>query len=451
MSSPIITVENLSKRYRLGVIGATTLRDSVQRTWHRLRGRNWRHHMEEVGRADHNPQTKDQGPIGQEPVLPDELWALRDVSFEVKRGEVLGIIGRNGAGKSTLLKLLTRITEPTSGRAIMRGRVASLLEVGTGFHPELTGRENIYLNGAILGMKRAEISLKFDQIVDFSGVSKFIDTPVKRYSSGMYVRLAFAVAAHLEPDILLVDEVLAVGDADFQKRCLGKMGELGQSGRTILIVSHNMASICNLCQQAILLRGGQVIDRGAPQDVVEHYLANGATGRGEVKWPVLDESPGDERIRMRSVRVTQGDEQKTKADVDISGEVRVEISYDCLKDDVPVYAAMWLKDKVGTVVFSTGNMPSMSRSKGGVAGRPHEKGTYRATCIIPGTFLNEGQYNVTPIIGVVPSKTVALLEDEVSFTVHDTGEMRKEYYGGWIGVIRPMLEWSTSQVREIAQ
>jgi len=383
--------------------------------------------------------------------LPNELWAIKDVSFEVHRGEVLGIIGRNGAGKSTLLKLLTRITEPSSGRAVMHGRVASLLEVGTGFHPELTGRENIYLNGAILGMKRAEISRKFDDIVDFSGVAKFIDTPVKRYSSGMYVRLAFAVAAHLEPDILLVDEVLAVGDADFQKRCLGKMGELGKSGRTILIVSHNMASICNLCQRAVLLRGGQIADSGAPQDVVEHYLASGATGRGEVRWPILDESPGDERVRIRSVRVTQGDQHTTKADVDISGEVGIEITYECLKDSVPVYAAMWLKDKVGTVVFSTGNMPSMSRSRGGVSGKPHDKGTYRAICKIPETFLNEGQYNVTPIIGVVPNKTVALLEDEVSFTVHDTGVMRKEYYGGWIGVIRPMLEWHTCQVQEPAK
>ena len=272
-SEIIISVENLSKRYRLGVIGATTLRESVERWWHRAHGRDPEREMGIVGHhmadetIDHRPKTIDQGEdcktldveretlkdesaeeksekslrsnvygLGSSSDGTSELWALRDVSFEVKRGEVLGIIGRNGAGKSTLLKILSRITEPTSGRAVLRGRVGSLLEVGTGFHPELTGRENIYLNGAILGMRRAEITKKFDEIVAFAEIERFIDTPVKRYSSGMYVRLAFAVAAHLDPEILLVDEVLAVGDAAFQKKCLGKMKDVASEGRTVLFV-----------------------------------------------------------------------------------------------------------------------------------------------------------------------------------------------------------------------
>lgn len=249
MNDTIITVDNLSKRYRLGQIGATTLRESVDRWWGRLRGRP-------PMAAIHNLDPKRHTPVASHSSA-NEFWALRDVSFEVKRGEVLGIIGRNGAGKSTLLKILSRITEPTSGKAILRGRVASLLEVGTGFHPELSGRENVFLNGVILGMRRAEISSKFDEIVAFSELDKFIDTPVKRYSSGMYVRLAFAVAAHLDPEILLVDEVLAVGDVAFQKKCLGKMGEVIQQGRTVLFVSHNMAAINELCARCIVLNSGK--------------------------------------------------------------------------------------------------------------------------------------------------------------------------------------------------
>jgi lipopolysaccharide transport system ATP-binding protein len=247
MSRPIIEVRNLSKRYQLGAIGATSLREEASRLWDRLRG---------IPHAD----TK-------------EFWALRDVSFDVQPGEVVGVIGRNGAGKSTLLKILSRITEPTSGTAKLRGRVASLLEVGTGFHPELTGRENIFLNGAILGMSRAEVRKKFDEIVAFAEVEQFIDTPVKRYSSGMYVRLAFAVAAHLEPEILIVDEVLAVGDAQFQKKCLGKMEEVSRShGRTILFVSHNLEAIEHLCTTAIYFEHGRLVGAGTPGDMLAAYL-----------------------------------------------------------------------------------------------------------------------------------------------------------------------------------
>jgi lipopolysaccharide transport system ATP-binding protein len=254
MSRPIIEVENLSKRYRLGQFNAQTMREEVEQLWARFRDRG---------------ATGDSKLGGES----SEFWALKDISLSVQRGEVLGIIGRNGAGKSTLLKILSRITEPTSGIAYIRGRVASLLEVGTGFHAELTGRENIYLNGAILGMTRAEISRKFEEIVDFSGVEKFIDTPVKRYSSGMYVRLAFAVAAHLEPEILIVDEVLAVGDAEFQKKCLGKMDEASRrEGRTVLLVSHNMAAIISLCPQVIWLDKGSIRHRGEARNTVNEYL-----------------------------------------------------------------------------------------------------------------------------------------------------------------------------------
>jgi lipopolysaccharide transport system ATP-binding protein len=258
MPQKVISVENLSKSYRLGVIGTGTFRGDLQRWWARQRGQP--DPYLKIGETDHGNR------------LGETLWALKDINFSVQQGETLGIIGRNGAGKSTLLKILSQVTAPTSGVVKVKGRIASLLEVGTGFHPELTGRENIYLNGAILGMKKAEIARKFDEIVDFSGVEQFIDTPVKRYSSGMYVRLAFAVAAHLEPEILVVDEVLAVGDAEFQKRCLGKMSTVASEGRTVLFVSHNMAAVENLCRQAIVLDKGTVIHSGEAMKTIASYL-----------------------------------------------------------------------------------------------------------------------------------------------------------------------------------
>ncbi len=268
-----IEVENLSKRFQLGVIGSASLRESLTFGAQRLFGKSKK---EEEG----------------------EFWALKDVNFNVSKGEVLGIVGRNGAGKSTLLKVLSKITEPTDGRVIIEGRISSLLEVGTGFHPELTGRENIFLNGSILGMHRAEIKRKFDEIVAFSGVEKFIDTPVKRYSSGMYVRLAFAVAAHLEPEILVIDEVLSVGDAEFQKKCLGKMGEIAVGGRTIVFVSHNLGAVNNLCSRAIYLNHGQVVQEGKPAEVIEQYLGD-SLGIG------VDENTGvgDKKVRRGNGKI----------------------------------------------------------------------------------------------------------------------------------------------------
>ncbi|MCX7841001.1 MAG: ABC transporter ATP-binding protein, partial [Anaerolineae bacterium] len=279
MTDIAIRVEHLSKRYYIGKVQKRhdTLRDAISDF--RFRISDW------LSRAvtHHSPLATRNS---------DTIWALRDVSFEVKRGEVIGIIGRNGAGKSTLLKILSRITEPTEGRAIINGRVGSLLEVGTGFHPELTGRENIYLNGAILGMKKAEIDRKFDEIVAFAEVEKFLDTPVKHYSSGMYVRLAFAVAAHLEPEILLVDEVLAVGDAAFQKKCLGKMGDVAREGRTVLFVSHNMAAIQQLCSKAVLLQSGVLRSWGTVRQVIEMYLADNSQVPDIIQEPLATSPKG---------------------------------------------------------------------------------------------------------------------------------------------------------------
>ncbi|HEX4085167.1 MAG TPA: ABC transporter ATP-binding protein [Chthoniobacteraceae bacterium] len=292
MDKPIIEVQGLSKLYTLGSIGATSLRESAERIWAKVRRRQ---------RVNGKHLTARFAPEQTGP-LPNSFWALREIDFSVQPGEVVGLIGQNGAGKSTLLKILSRITEPTKGRAILRGRVASLLEVGTGFHPELTGRDNIYLNGAILGMKHAEITRKFDEIVAFAEVEDFIDTPVKRYSSGMTLRLAFAVAAHLEPEILLVDEVLAVGDATFQKKCLGKMGDVARHGRTVLVVSHNMASILALCQRGIILKYGTIHRAGPIQEVVHSYLES-SKPEEMVALNERHDREGDGSIRFESIAI----------------------------------------------------------------------------------------------------------------------------------------------------
>jgi len=296
MDKPIIEVKGLSKLYTLGSIGATSLRESAENIWASIRRKP---------RLNGSHLTARFAPEQVGPV-PHSFWALRDISFSVQPGEVIGLIGQNGAGKSTLLKILSRITEPTKGRAVLRGRVASLLEVGTGFHPELTGRDNIYLNGAILGMRHAEISRKFDEIVAFAEVEDFIDTPVKRYSSGMHLRLAFAVAAHLEPEILLVDEVLSVGDATFQKKCLGKMGDVARQGRTVLVVSHNMASILSLCSRAVMLKYGTVDRMGPVQEIVHAYLES-AKPEDVVALAERHDREGDGSIRYESVAIENAD------------------------------------------------------------------------------------------------------------------------------------------------
>jgi homopolymeric O-antigen transport system ATP-binding protein len=416
----VIEVDGLSKRYRLGQLqhGYDTLRDTIAHGAHRIM------------RREHLPKA-------------EEIWALDDVSFRVEQGEVLGVIGPNGAGKSTLLKILTRITTPTRGGATIRGRVGSLLEVGTGFHGELTGRENIYLNGAILGMTRREITRKLPAIVEFSGVEKFIDTPVKRYSSGMYVRLAFSVAAHLEPEILLVDEVLAVGDAEFQRRCLGRMEELSGHGRTVLFVSHNMQVLARLCDRAILLREGRLVQDGPSEQVVAHYLqAEGGVSSRRV-WSDLATAPGGKRVRLREVRVV--DENGGLVDsVDIRRPVGIEISFSVLRDDVPLFPRIKVIDREGNNAFSTID-PSPEWSS------PPAAGDYVVTAWIPGNLLNEGLYTVEPGISslgaVGSSKLVhqARAPEAVAFHVHDPAEgdtSKGGYAGQFRGAVRPLLEWS---------
>lgn len=382
------------------------------------------------------------------PRTRETIWALKDVSFELIQGDVFGVIGRNGAGKSTLLKLLSRITEPTEGFAEVHGRVGSLLEVGTGFHAELTGRENIFLNGAILGMSRREIARKFDEIVAFAEVEKFIDTAVKHYSSGMYVRLAFAVAAHLEPEILIVDEVLAVGDHEFQKKCLGKMGEVGRSGRTVLLVSHNMPSVLNLCTRAILLQRGRVISDGRATEVVNTYISSVKSAEGGIEWNDIENAPGNEVARLRSVRIYQSDDPAPTADVDIAKDVRVELTYWNLKHGEMLYSAIWLRDHMGTVVLSSTNHPSISLIPDEWVDRPRPTGLYQSTVTIPGNFLNEGMYSITAIVGRGVDQTQVLEDYAVSFHVHDSGEMRKEFLNTWIGTVRPRLAWRTDAVLE---
>lgn len=372
------------------------------------------------------------------------IWALKNVSFQIKKGEVVGIIGRNGTGKSTLLKILSRITPPTEGYVEVHGRIASLLEVGTGFHPELTGRDNVFLSGVILGMKKAEIKEKFDEIVAFAEIERFIDTPVKYYSSGMYVRLAFAVAAHLEPEILLVDEVLSVGDVAFQKKCLGKMGDVAKEGRTVLFVSHNMPSIINLCQRALLLKAGRLEKEGSPKDVIQYYLDTVRSASGQIVWPELDKAPGNDIVRLQAVRILQEGIDGPTADVDISKEILIEMSYWNLREGTFLYPCIRLRDGVGTFILTSSNHKSISLTEDSWSGRAYPNGLFKSICRIPGNFLNEGLYSIGVVVGKDVLNTQILLEYLLSFNVHDTGEMRKEYLGSWAGpVIRPRLAWET--------
>ena len=422
MAEPIIRVRDLSKQFRLGATAYTnlTLREAFAA---RLR-------------APLKLKSTQNGDSDR------TVWALRDVSFEVEPGEVVGIIGPNGAGKSTLLKILSRITEPTSGRAELYGRVGSLLEVGTGFHPELTGRENIFLNGAVLGMKRAEIERKFEQIVAFAEIGRFLDTPVKRYSSGMYMRLAFAVAAHLDPEILLVDEVLAVGDAQFQAKCLGKMGDVARGGRTVLFVSHNLNSVLSLCRRSIVIMNGQIVHDGPSAEAVERYLKGGTRQiSAERVWEDPETAPGNEKNRLHAVRIVSG--AKVTDEVDINDEVRVEVDFWNFRPGARITTSIHLLDKMKTGVLASANMPSANLVHDEWFDRPYPKGLFRTVCTLPGNFLNEGQYHIN--VAILTNVTnIELLEREVvSFTVHDSGTMRKEWTGEWLGVIRPRLAWQT--------
>jgi lipopolysaccharide transport system ATP-binding protein len=434
---PVISVSSLSKSYRLGTIGGGTLREDVSRWWAKLRGRP-------------DPTLK----IGQDDnsrLHGQEFWALRDVTFGVQQGEILGIIGRNGAGKSTLLKILSRVTAPTSGEVRVKGRIASLLEVGTGFHPELTGRDNIFLNGAILGMSKAEIKRSFHEIVAFSGVEDFIDTPVKRYSSGMYVRLAFAVAAHLEPEILIVDEVLAVGDAQFQKKCLGKIGEVSREGRTVLLVSHNMHVIGALCKSAICLSNGNVCATGPVREVIDHYLGDGADDStlAEATWE-LENAPGDASTRLLAVRIAD-DSGETAYNHDITKPVTVHVEFALLKSIADLACSIHVYNQEGLCLFAVG-----APVTDGADDRPQPlenreiaPGIYRSSCLIPANYLNDGLHRISAFVVQNKTNFPAQSLQEVSFFVNDYGASRGGYLGKIIGAVRPTLPWASQRIGEL--
>jgi lipopolysaccharide transport system ATP-binding protein len=428
-----IRVEGLSKQYRIGRRREQhdTLRDTLTDAV-----------ATPLRRAAKLIRGEATGPVEQD----QTIWALNDLSLEIYEGEAIGIIGRNGAGKSTLLKILSRITEPTKGSADVYGRVGSLLEVGTGFHPELTGRENVYLNGAILGMTRSEIDAKFDGIVAFAEVERFIDTPVKHYSSGMYLRLAFAVAAHLEPEILLVDEVLAVGDAAFQKKCLGKMSEVGQQGRTVLFVSHNMNAIAALCERCIWIHDGRLKRIGPTAEIIQAYLRGDEINLAERVWTDLATAPGDEYIRL--TRVAALDEHGAVASlVDIRRPIDLVVEYMVL-ETTAVHTLLRLTNDAGVDILATADN-HIPEWRDGV----REPGRYRSVCHLPGNLLAEGRHLVTVALTDATfrlKRAHGSAEHAIAFDVYDpmdgTSVRGSRTAGVWPGVVRPMLQWSSELV-----
>jgi len=405
MNRPIIEIDSLGKMFRKG--SAPTLREQI------------------AGRLSLSARKARKSAT--------DFWALKDVCLTVSEGEVVGIIGRNGAGKSTLLKILTRITPPTRGDISMRGRVSSLLEVGTGFHPELTGRENIFLNGSVLGMTRSEIKSKFDEIVSFAEITGFLDTPVKRYSSGMYIRLAFAVAAHLEPEILIVDEVLAVGDAQFQKKCLGKMGEVARSGRTVLFVSHNMAAISQLCMRAVWLEHGCVRQTGLSSDVVRAYLSDGAGNMPHRCWAHPADSPGDDRVRLLAGSVIQHGQIASVIDINAPFEIEIEFRAQRAVDNL--VAAVNLFNGEGVCLFCSADWRENHM----------EPGTYRKRVKFPARLFADGAVRVLlQLVFYDPDIPSVVVPDALSFMAADSSHpdsVRGPFHGNWPGVVRVGLAW----------
>jgi lipopolysaccharide transport system ATP-binding protein len=429
MSDTVIKVENLGKKYILTHQRNepyTALRDVITN-----RVKSFGKGLLRTFIPDHSSSP---GPSHE------EFWALKDVSFEIRRGESVGIIGRNGAGKSTLLKLISRITEPATGRVSINGRVASLLEVGTGFHPELTGRENIFLNGAILGMRRAEIIKKFDEIVAFSEVEKFLDTPVKRYSSGMYVRLAFAVAAHLEPEILIIDEVLAVGDAAFQKKCLGKMGDVAKGGRTVLFVSHNMIAVQNLCDKVIWLNQGQIKEIGPVSSVVGEYMNSSIEAAAGRQWDNPETAPGNDEVRIRRifVRSLSGDKETTMT---VDREIEIGVEFWSLMTDQDLALTLLFITAEGGIAFSTSTIHNRS-----LLGRHLNRGLYRCHCRIPANFLNNTVYHIKLLVVRNQNNVVLMMDDALVFEVLESAERRGAYFGKRPGAVAPMLSWEMSEI-----
>lgn len=414
MSEIAIKVENISKAYRLGL--KETKHDTLSAS------------MVSFLKAPLNNfrKLRNLSHIRTDSLDEDVFWALKDINFEVKRGEAIGLIGKNGAGKSTLLKILSQITEPSSGQIDIYGRVASLLEVGTGFNPELTGRENVYLNGTILGMSKREINLKFDEIVDFSGVEKFIDTPVKRYSSGMKVRLAFAVAAHLEPEILIVDEVLAVGDAEFQKKCLGKMQDVSNNdGRTVLFVSHNLQAVQNLCSTAILLKNGRISDMGESSRVINHYLSKESSNLIFQNWNTPEEAPGNDKVRVKSIELIP--EKSPDQPIDVRTPLRVRFAFWNFVDNIKLSLSLHFYSIAGDCIFDVSSNAEH-----------FDNGLIEGECFIPGNFLNDGVYTISMLIVKDTFSTVYNHREGLVFEVKDYRE-NTAYFGKWIGAVRPKL------------
>lgn len=407
-----ISVQDVGKRYRLGTMLPV----------YRRVARQMRHWV--MGTPDAEMQARN-------------FWALRNVSFDVSPGEVVGVIGHNGAGKSTLLKLMSGITDPTEGSITMRGRVSSLLEVGTGFHPELSGAENIYLNGAILGMKRREIGKQFDAIVDFAGVEKFLATPVKRYSSGMYVRLAFAVAAHLRPEILIVDEVLAVGDSSFQTKCLGKMRDVAGQGRTVMFVSHNMSAIANLCQRCVMLEGGQLAEVGPTDHIIRRYLkTQGSTEiSGEHVYPD-DEQPGSEGVRLVSMRVLD-DQGQITGTPDRREAFDVQMVYDVDQPTTDLTAGMTVMDHDARLVFV-----SLSSDPSGKTATTWQPGRHTITCRVPGEMLNANRYSLGAWVGKMNVRALVCVRHVLPIELSNVGEDDTDLFHQRDGAVAPRLDWT---------
>jgi lipopolysaccharide transport system ATP-binding protein len=414
MSKPIITIENISKRYFLGKMSTGRIKQDLALWWN----------TNILKKKDPFFHTSDGQYIADS---KNHLWALKNVSFDINEGEVCGIVGRNGAGKSTLLKILSRITRPTYGVVKGEGKISSLLEVGTGFHPELTGRENIFISGSMLGMKKREIRAQFDEIVEFSGIKPFIDTPVKRYSSGMYVRLAFGVAAHLDPDILIVDEVLAVGDAEFQKKCMGKMKDVStQKGRTIIFVSHNMQAINNLCSKAIWLENGSICASGETQLVVNKYLSAFQKKLWKQHWNELEEAPGNQWIRMIAIELIPH-LQDPLMPIDVRTSLTVRFRFKNLKKQINLSTSLALFTLAGECIF---NIPSNSAV--------YEDSVLEGECTIPGRFLNDGAYYISLYFIKDTSRVVFELDESLHFDVADYRENINRY-DRWQGYVRPQF------------
>ena len=406
----VLKVEKIFKQYELGQVSTGTMAHDFNRWLHKIRGK------EDPYLKITEKNTRDEQGGSK------FVWALDDINFDVNQGDVVGIIGRNGAGKSTLLKILSKVTSPTKGNIKIKGRIASLLEVGTGFHPDLSGRENIFLNGAILGMTKKEIHAKFDEIVAFSGVDKYIDTPVKRYSSGMYVRLAFSVAAHLEPEILIVDEVLAVGDAEFQKKCLGKMKEVSQQGRTVIFVSHNLVAVKSLCTKGIVMDQGKLVFSGSADEAVENYMnANASKVQSSKVFSSPDDAIGNEFIKIKSITV-----QPEK--LFITDAIQLDFSFWNFTDELKFNVAFDVIDVFGEVVFGSGTEFTSINNVGS------------ASCLIPSNLMNDGIYSIHVYVHKTGMRKLCDFMDVVSFEVCDK-ERNHAYYGKINGAVRPKLTW----------